>query len=127
MDWFTFSKDWRELYRLKQRLGVGSALHSAMSNDPDVAQQIADYQRANRGVKSKYPAAEGFDALMHKLTDVEDRLIVVAHSFGGDGSGIQWTPRPRFLSDDIADYESKKKSRKLQAMLVPHDNIQLLD
>ena len=126
MDWFDTDRDWREFYRLKQKFGRGTESHTAMMNDDEVAQEIAEWQRNSKQRGPANPPANGFTDLMHKLADIEDKLLVVAHSMGGDGN-IQWTPRPKYKSDEIADYLSKKNSRRIQAMLVPHDNIQQLE
>lgn len=126
MDWFDTDRDWREFYRLKQLFRRGSETHTAMMNDEETAQMLAEWQRSNKHKAATTPPPNGFTDLMHKLTDIEDKLLLVAHSFGGDGN-IQWTPRPKYRSDEIAAYMSKKNSRRIQAMLVPHDNIQLLD
>ena len=123
MEWFEGKRDWREFYRLKTRFGLGSAFHSAVSNDPEMATAVAEKKRATRGEKAGPPPAEGFTPLMHKLTDLQDGLIAVAHSFGGDSSGIVWSPRPVYLSDELAEQASRRKSRNLLKQLLPHENI----
>ncbi len=130
MDWFDFSKglSWLEFYRFKQRLGAmpGTAYHSALMRDPELAQVLADEERSRKRGPSKGPSPEGFDPLMHKLTDLEDRLIAVAASFGG-GENIQWSPRPKFLFEELADRASRKKARKLVSQLLPYENIELIE
>lgn len=123
MEWFEKKRDWRELYRLRQGLGVGTEWHTAMANDPDVALEIARHQR-DHPPKSSKPSPVGFDPIMHKLTDLDDRLQIVAASFGG--GNFTPAPRPEYESDRAARYLSKKNSRRIQAMLVPHDNIEEL-
>lgn len=123
MDWFEGKRDWREFYRLKQGFVRGSETHTAMADDPEVAQEIAEYNRKHRP-KPGPPSPIGFN---HDLADIKDHLIAIAFSNSDGKTSPTWTPRPEYESDRIQARMSKANSRRIQAMLVPHDNIQLLD
>lgn len=124
MDWIDGKRDWREFYRLREGLKRGTETHTAMANDPEFAEATAKEIRKSRGGKSAPLSPAGWDDFMHKLADIEDRLIVVSSSFGG-GSNVQFTERPKYLAQELAEQMSRKASRTLAAGLLPHENIDI--
>lgn len=118
MDWFEHKRDWREFFRLKQRFGQGSATHTAYANDPEIAAETADWMRKNKDKRTEINP-EGFDAVMHKLCDLEDRLSAVAASFGG--GDVTPTRRPVYLAQKLKTEKSRSNTRKRIAQLVPDD------
>lgn len=123
MEWFEGSRDWREFYRLKQGFGPGTATYTALMNDPEIARELAVQRRAARkSDKSGRPRvpAEGFDRYVSEFTDLKDMIAAVASSFGGGTP--TFSPRPRYLVDDIEEQISRQKSRSLIAELIPDES-----
>lgn len=118
MDWVAGKKDWREFYRLKEGLGLGTAYYSAKANNTELAEELAK-QPVPKNAGPPEVDAEGFDPLMYRLAAIEDRLIVLAAQQSGDGKQPAFTPRPVFAVEKIRKRESKKRIRKMISQLVP--------
>lgn len=121
MDWFEHRRDWREFYRLKSTFGAGTHWHSAMANDPEIAELTAQWERENRGKRKQSAGVSpvGFDLYMHKLTDIQDSIAALIASQGG--GDFRPAPRPVFLAQKIKSERSRERARGRAAQLVPHD------
>lgn len=71
LDWIRGLRPWPQFFRFYHRCcrRVGSACHSALLTDPELAEQAAKLP------KSKNPPAFGFSAEIHALRDIADLLI----------------------------------------------------
>lgn len=119
MDWIAGKKDWRQFYRFKERLGMGTAYFAAKANDPELAKELAKQPR-KVGSEASEPPAEGWTPLMDRLANIEDRLIILSGSFSGGDFNPTFTARPVYEVERIRRAESKRKVRKIMAQLVPH-------
>lgn len=126
MDWFEHKRDWREFYRLKQAFGVGSHTHAAMSMDPEIAEQAAEWARKNRNKKGGVEIPlQGFDRYMHKLTDLQDTLTALISVQGG--GDFRPAPRPVPLAQKLASEKSRARARSRAMQLVPNDFVEESD
>lgn len=121
MDWVAGKKDWREFYRLRAHLGQGTHYHSALINDPEVAEALAELPE-NRDQAP--PASEGWTPLMERLASIEDRLAMLhAATVGAKGHQVVLVPRPVYEFEKLRSRRGKLRSRIMQAQLLPDDNI----
>ncbi|MFC9432682.1 hypothetical protein [Nocardia sp. NPDC057030] len=70
MDWIARKKDWRQFFRFEERINrfVGSAYHSALLLDPDLA------AAGDKAPRQTHPPLWRFSNQMHLLTDIGDIL-----------------------------------------------------
>lgn len=121
MDWVAGLRDWREFYRIKEHLGQGTHYHSALINDPEVAEALAGLPENKNDAP---PAAEGWTPLMERLASMEDRITMLhAATVGAKGHQVVLVPRPVYEFETIRSRRGKLKSRIMQSQLLPGDNI----
>ena len=120
MDWIAGKKDWRQFYRFKQRLGMGTAYFAAKANDPELAKELAKQPR-NVNSEAKPPSVEGWTPMMDRLANIEDRLIILSGAFSGDENfNPTFVKRPEYEHEKIRKAESRKNTRRIMAQLLPH-------
>lgn len=130
MDWIEGKKDWREFYRLKSRLGMGTEYFSAVVNDPEIAQVMADQLEADpeRRKGPTNPPAAGWFPWKDDMADIKDHLIALrAVTAGAKSHEVQFTKRPVFEVERIRRQKAVKRLRKATSMLLPHQNINVFD
>lgn len=127
MDWIAGKKDWREFYRFRARLGLGSAYFSALANDPELAAIMAERLK-DRPTTPQPPSAEGWNPLRDDLADIKDHLTALRGAFTGAKSNeLTFTARPKFEIEKIRRRKAVKKLRKAQKLLLPHADIEPIE
>ena len=110
MDWIARKKDWRQFYRFKDQLGLGTAYYSELLLDEELAAQAIE-KRSPRN-----PPLRGYTPLLHRLTDIAD--IMLKHAVaqgGGDPNRVDGIPRPLTARDKIRDRRRQQKLDRIVA------------
>lgn len=97
LDWVARKRDWRQFFRFRDRIGLiaGSAYHSALLLDPELARQT------RKMPKAKAPQLFRFDNTMHRLTDIGDIVLKTAIARGGGDPDAVSLPRPITAADQL--------------------------
>lgn len=101
--------------RFRGKIGriVGSAYHSALLLDPELA------EAAEKLPKSKYPPPFRFDSVMHRLTDMADIAYKTAVAQGrGDPTSVS-LPRPWTASDELSAEKKRAYFSHIHSKAMP--------
>lgn len=124
LDWVRGLRDWREFYRIKSRLGQGTAYFSAVANDPEVAELLAEQPEERGG--SYTPPAEGWTPLVNWMATLDDRLLMIQASVvGAKAHEYTLNPRPEYEVDRVRRKKAVRKLRKVQQQLLPYKQIDI--
>lgn len=121
MDWIARKRDWRQFYRFKNQLGVGSAYWSAQMMNPELAAILAELPTPTPRTT---PPMRGFTPLMHALTDVKDQLIALRGAMSqARPNEISFSPRPVSKAEEMKKERSRAKRRVMLSQLLPHQEV----
>lgn len=115
-------KDWRQFYRLKEQLPMGSAYWAAKYGDEELAEQVLasmpkDFDRKNRS--NGGTPLRGFTPLKEQLTAINNNLILLRASMtGSDGSDVRLVSYPETAIEKLRRKKTSERLKNVASMLL---------
>ncbi|BAH52294.1 hypothetical protein [Rhodococcus opacus] len=118
--WFRDERDWRELFELKDQFPPGSAYKSALMEDDEIAEYLANQPESPPANPDDPIPFRWFDPTAQRLTDMIDLLVKVVYaSAGNDPNAAPTAPRPVPKHVLIRRERKRKRLRNRVSQLIP--------
>lgn len=120
-------RDWRQFYRFKEQLPMGSAYWAAKYGDEELAEEVLaqmpkDFERRQRKTVQGVPL-RGWTPLKEQLTAMNNHLILLRASMtGADGNEVRLAPYPETAIEKLRRKKSSEKLKGVTAMLLRRPN-----